>query len=256
MRGPLSFGVGCEWRVGASDLQQHGSIVPPGFIRYRQQLCASGAPATFRLHPVERRPVKLLVRMGCIGAAALSGRFASGGIVTSSNPQLCGNKSPWWGFLGKQNADGALREAAGPGLAAECESLRAVGADGEKLLACGVRSTGAHRLAAARVLHALAPTSHRSPTAESALRRTYDRCLHTAEELALPSLAMPALGCGVSGFPASVGARAAFDAIERFYEEASLGGEERATNLVEFVLLDEKVFAAFADAAYVRWGRL
>ena len=66
--------------------------------------------------------MKVLVRFGCIGAVASSGRLAAGGLVTSSNPLLCGNKSLWWGFSRKRNVDGLIRQIAGPGLAAECDA--------------------------------------------------------------------------------------------------------------------------------------
>jgi O-acetyl-ADP-ribose deacetylase (regulator of RNase III) len=254
MRGPLSFAVGCEWRragaVGAAE-----AVAPLGFVRYRQQMAAAGAPITFRLPAAHGRTVRLLVRFGCIGAAALSGRHDAGGVVTSSNPLLCGNKSLWWGFAGKQNADGILRKAAGPGLAEECDRLRAIGPDGEKVLAGGVRATGAHNLAAACVLHAVAPTSSRAPGAEALLRRTYEACLQLADERELPSLALPALGCGVNAFPPGMSAKTAFDAVEHAIvdpEPALVGG---ALATVEFVLHDEDCYATFADAAHVRWGK-
>jgi len=202
----------------------------------------------------------------------MSGRYA--GIVTPSNAFLCGNKSSWWGFVGQENVDGLLRDLAGPSLADECDALPILTAGAmEKLLPSAVHATGAHGLNARHILHAHAPTSAypRKP-AELALRRTYLRCLQCAHDLEIESLALPALGCGVAGFPAARGARAAYDAIE---DAASLGlwsvaeGEiadgpsvdAAATTTsarpprIEFVLLDERVYAAFADAAHCRWGR-
>ena len=239
--------TGCQWRdasAAAVDANAAENAAPLGFVRYRQQMARAGAPLTFRLGTQTR----LAIRLGCLGAAATSGRFATGGVATSSNPLMCGNRSNWWGFQNLQNVDGVLREQAGPGLAIECASLAPVAPDGVKLLPATARATGAHGLAATCVLHACAPTSFYSDGSEAALRRTYERTLSLANELALPSLALPAFGTGVSGFPAHVSARAAYDAVERV-------GVDAATTRLEFVLLDESSFNAFGDAAHSRWGR-
>jgi len=264
MRAPLSLRVGCSWReAGASSSD---IVAPPGrgFVQYKKMMAQAGSPLTFRVPSLN---LKLAVRCGCIGAAAMSGRYA--GIVTPSNALMCGNKSKWWGFIGAENVDGVLRSLAGPGLAEECEAIPAVAASGlEKLLPSSARATGAHDLNARHLIHALAPASAypRQP-AELALRRSYSRCLQLAADLEVESLALPALGCGVAGFPAGIGARAAFDAIE---DAASLGLWSAADDMeeeqeqeagakgpahVEFFLRDERVYDAFADAAHARWGR-
>ena len=290
MRSPIQRAlsrVGCSWR-DLPDQPPRGRLIkaaPPGFINYRNALARAGAPLSFRVcrtgeHAcgTMKTNLKLLVRMGCIGAAASSGRLAEGGVVTSSNPSMCGNKSQWWGFAGRRNVDGMLREMAGPGLAEECDAKREVqGAKaGEKLLVGDVRATGGHALTVRYVLHALPPSSYYSARSEGALRRTYARCLDLAHQRDLTCLALPALGCGIAGFPAAVSACAAFDAVEEYAKrlsaaatwrdcgEASDHGEAHAhargrsgssTMSVEFVLIDEGVYAAFADAAHMRWGR-
>ena len=111
---------------------------------------------------------------------------------------------------------------------------------------------GAHALRAERLFHALGPSSLFRPGAESTLGQTYDHTFRLAKDLAVPCLALPALCCGVAGFPASVGARAALDAVGRATEDDALEG---ALSMVEFVLLDERVYAAFADGAHARWGK-
>jgi O-acetyl-ADP-ribose deacetylase (regulator of RNase III) len=257
MRGPLSFRVGCEWRSAAEPLNVGDIVAPAGFVRYRQQMAAAGAPVSFRLPSASNnvRTTQLFVRLGCIGAAATGGRFAAGGIVTSANPLLCGNRSLWWGFKRRRNVDGIVHAAAGPGLAAECDALPAVGPEGEKLLLGSVRATGAHELVAKSVLHALSPTSHRSPRGEGVLRQTYESCLRVADAHGLASLALPALGCGINAFPPAVSARAALDAVDHvLIAGAEAAACAPATTLLEFVLLDEQCYAAFADAAHARWG--
>lgn len=157
---PLHDRVGCTWRDSAVSESHHGGepAVPHGFVRYRQQMARAGAPLSFRV-AADYSPLKLCVRFGCLGAVAMSGKFAAGGIVTSSNPLICGNKSGWWGFSGRKNVDGIVREYAGPELARECDALSPVGPDGQRLLPCTVRATGAHSLKARKVLHAAGPTS-------------------------------------------------------------------------------------------------
>lgn len=265
--------VGCNWRAAELRCASPHAEAPLGFVRYRQQMAARGAAVSFRLPSMSESgascSLKLLVRMGCIGAAATSGRFAVGGIVTPSNAQMCGNKSGWWGFTSNgvpiRNADGAIRDAAGPGLAAECAAIATVGSEDERLQPGAARATGAHALSAACVIHALPPTSHRSPGSEAALRRTYLRVFELAEQRDLPCLALPALSCGIAGFPPAVGARAALDAVGAYSararddDAAETDGDHtravHALSVLEFVLLDERVYAAFADAAHARWGR-
>lgn len=254
--GPLSARVGCTWRRGADQQGGASPAVPAGYIRFRDQLAEIGGALTFRVPALteDAQPIRLQIRSGCLGDAAMSGRHATGGVVASSNPQLCGNRSGWWGFAGVTNADGALRERAGSGLEAECEALPPAAASGEKLLPSTARATSAHALRTAWVLHALGPTSFHARESEAALRRTYVACFDLADSLGLGSLALPALACGVAGFPATAGARAAFDAVER-HAAAAAGAAGGTLARVEFVLLDRRVYCEFADEAWSRWQR-
>ena len=311
-RPSLGFRVGCTWRDPVLAPQREVlDRAPPGFITYRRQMAQAGAALSFRVplladedHPQRQRRqsssgVRVLVRMGCIGTAATSGRYAAGALVTSSNPQMCGNRSEWWGFTGRRNVDGLLRELAGRSLAEECEALGAAsgGVDADeqvKLLPRTARVTGAHALSAECLIHALAPSSYGAASAEHALRRTYGACFEAAGRRSLARVAVPALGCGVSGFPPHVSARAAFDALQQqltmrhareegaprsqhlreegaprsqhlreegapvAHGEDARGdahGERDILREVEFWLNEEHTYAAFADAAYLRWGR-
>lgn len=262
---PLHLRVGCTWRDADAQASPADSVAqaPAGFVQYRKQMMQAGAPITFRPPLLN---VKVAVRFGCIGAAAMSGRYAA--VVTPSNAKLCGNKSSWWGFIGQKNVDGTLRSLAGPKLEETCEAIPpAVPGGLEKLRPSTVRATSAHELNARHLIHALAPISAypRQP-AELALRRTYARCFELAADLEADAVALPALGCGVAGFPAAIGARAAVGAIDDAAsvglwcaEAADDGGGAdpggAPPTLLEFVLLDERVYAAFADAAHARWGR-
>ena len=51
-------------------------------------------------------------------------RAKAGAIITSANDALIGNENPlYWRFTSRKNVDGAVREAAGPGLRAACLAL-------------------------------------------------------------------------------------------------------------------------------------
>ena len=191
----ISHRVGCDWRASTAATS---SPPPLGFVRFREQMAAAGAPLAFRI----KSPHSAFARAAS-SSAATSGRFADGGIVTASNAQMVGNRSVWWGFIGRENVDGAMRAAAGPGLADECDALPAATPGGEKLLPSTARQPARTRLAAAAVLHALAPLSFYigggRASAEAALRKTFESCFALADELELPSLALPALGAASPG---------------------------------------------------------
>lgn len=149
---------------------------PLGFVRYREQMARMGAALSFRVPHADcdTASTKVSVRKGCIGDAVQSGRFAAGGIVTPSNPLMCGNQSDWWGFknsggIDLRNVDGLLRELA-PGLATECSELKPIGPSEQRLLPGMARATGAGELRTACVIHALGPPTHHGPASEMQLR--------------------------------------------------------------------------------------
>ena len=63
---------GCDWRTQKQQDPGHHEAVelPPGYLRYRDQLSATGAPLSF----TPRTGLRLTLRKGCIGDAAMSGR--------------------------------------------------------------------------------------------------------------------------------------------------------------------------------------
>ena len=235
-----------------------------GLARHREQTECAEAALSFST----AKGVTVLVRKGCIGDAAMSGRFALGGVVSAANPQMCGNDSDWWGFKGLANVDGLLRGLA-PGLAAECRKLAPVAPNGVRLLPGQARATVACELRASCVIHALGPTVYQQrwlsksdrrgaqharerrvgPSAEL-LRASYTACLRVANERGLKCLAIPALSCGVGGIPARESAEAAYDAVE----DMEATNDSSPLSLIEFVLRDSSAYYAFADSARSRWG--
>jgi O-acetyl-ADP-ribose deacetylase (regulator of RNase III) len=93
-------------------------------------------------------------------------------------------------------------------------------------------ATGAGGLAARWVIHG-AVMGQDLHTDEEKIRQTTRRCLEVADDLGARSLALPAFGTGVGGFPLDECARLMVDVVTA-YEPASL---------------EAVVFAVFGDAA-------
>ena len=81
-------------------------------------------------------------------------------------------------------------------------------------------ATGAGRLRARWVIHGAVMGQDLRTNAEL-VRRTTESCLRVADELGAESLALPALGTGVGGFPLEECARIMVETI-RAYEPSSL----------------------------------
>jgi len=88
---------------------------------------------------------------------------------------------------------GAIRRKGGPTIQQECDALGPI-ALGEAAL------TGGGQLKARYVIHA-ASMQLGGFTSESSLRDSTLNCLKRAEEKKLASIAFPAIGTGVAGFP-------------------------------------------------------
>ena len=101
--------------------------------------------------------------------------------------------------------------------------------------------TGAGGLSARHVIHAAA-MGQDLVTSEEAIRQATRNSLLRAEEMGLTSIAFPALGTGVGGFPLKDAARVMLDGIVHHVNE-------RKTSLKEvlFVLFDAPALEIFAS---------
>ncbi|MBK9738359.1 MAG: O-acetyl-ADP-ribose deacetylase [Actinobacteria bacterium] len=147
-------------------------------------------------------------------------------------------------LLGGGGVDGAIHRAAGPRLLADCRRVRR-----EKypagLPTGDAVATGAGDLAARAVIHTVGPVHAQHPDDGSDLLAScHRRCLEVAEELALQSIAFPAISCGAYGWRATEAAPIAIEAVRRYAAECP----QSTIEVVRFVLLDHDARRAFASA--------
>jgi O-acetyl-ADP-ribose deacetylase (regulator of RNase III) len=103
-------------------------------------------------------------------------------------------------LMGGGGVDGAIHRAAGPVLLAECMAIR----DRKGPCPTGqVVATGAGRLKARHVLHAVGPIwSNGTQGEDQLLKDCYRNALALAASLGCRSIAFPAISTGIFGFPA------------------------------------------------------
>jgi O-acetyl-ADP-ribose deacetylase (regulator of RNase III) len=135
---------------------------------------------------------------------------------------------------------GAIREKGGPTIQQECDAIGSVPLGGAAV-------TGAGRLPARHVIHAAA--MHPGGGAdEASVREAANSAFRLANELGFRTLAMPAIGAGVGGFPMQRCAEVLL-AEARAHLRGSTSLEE-----IRFVLFGEpsyRVFEMVQDAAKV-----
>ena len=158
-------------------------------------------------------------------------QVAADALVNAANSALAGGGG----------VDGAIHRAGGPSIMAECRQI------GGCPTGSAVR-TGAGRLAARYVIHAVAPIYHGRPEDAALLRSAYATSLRLAEEANLRSIAFASLGTGVYGYPLAEAAPIALRAVVD-HIHAGTGLTE-----VLFVLYSPESYAAFAAAARALFG--
>lgn len=161
---------------------------------------------------------KVVLRQGDLTEAAVDA------IVNAANNDL---------LLGAGVA-GAIRAQGGPSIQEECDKLGPIPI-GEAAI------TGAGRLKSRYVIHA-ASMRLGGRTTEAALRNSTRNSLRRAAEKRLESIAFPAIGTGIAGFPVERCAEVMLEEVRDHLRAAT------SLTRVEMVLFDARALRAFEDA--------
>jgi O-acetyl-ADP-ribose deacetylase len=147
-------------------------------------------------------------------------------IVNAANQKLAGGGG----------VDGAIHRAGGASLMRETTELYPAGCPTGSAVA-----TSAGNLRAKYVFHAVGPWWNGGNRGErDLLKSAYVRCLELAVELALGSIAFPAISTGVYRYPFDLAAEDSLSATRDFLLEHQQPG------LARFVLFNEGAYGAFS----------
>lgn len=149
-------------------------------------------------------------------------------IVNAANPQLSGGGG----------VDDAIHRAAGPQLLQACSNLPVHG--GVRCAFGEARITPAFALQARYVIHAVGPIYHYARNPAKLLASAYRNALQLAVQYRCESVALPAISCGVYGYPHAEAAQVALTtAYEAEFKRLAL----------RFYLFNDRLLEVFAEAA-------
>jgi O-acetyl-ADP-ribose deacetylase (regulator of RNase III) len=143
-------------------------------------------------------------------------------------------------LLGGGGVDGKIHRDGGPEILAECRSLRASHYGGGLPVGQAVATT-AGRLRARWVVHTVGPRFSRDEDRSALLADCHRNSLAVAAGLAARTIAFPAIGTGIYGWPYETAAPVALRAV--------LDADPGSISLVRFVLWGNDAFRAFRQAA-------
>lgn len=139
-------------------------------------------------------------------------------------------------LLGGGGVDGAIHQAAGPGLLDECRQLKGCKTGDAKI-------TRGYNLSADWVIHTVGPVWQDGRHNEDELLAScYRRCLELAEQYEIRTIAFPAISTGVYRFPLQRAARIAVSEVKTFLEG------RQSVELVNFVCFNRQSYNCYLAA--------
>jgi O-acetyl-ADP-ribose deacetylase len=177
-----------------------------------------------------------VVQLGLCQLQLLKGditRIAVDAIVNAANSHLAGGGG----------VDGAVHRAGGPEIMRELDEIR------ERIGRCETGSavvTGAGRLPAKYVFHAVGPRYRDGQHGESELLRScYSTCLKLAADHDVKTISFPSISTGIYGYPIEEAATIALITIVEWLRQHT--GSVRTVKMVQFSDHDHDVFRRIAQ---------
>ncbi len=138
-------------------------------------------------------------------------------------------------LLGGGGVDGAIHDAAGPGLLAECKTLNGCETGEAKI-------TGGYRLPARYVIHTVGPVYSGAPQEAQQLAQCYQNSLDLAKAYEIHSIAFPSISTGNYGYPLEKAVPIAYRAVSDW-----LGANEGYEMKVIFSCFDQRTFDLYCE---------
>ena len=112
-------------------------------------------------------------------------------------------------LLGGGGVDGAIHQAAGPGLLKECITLNGCKPGEAKI-------TKAYKLPYKYIIHTVGPIYYTDPNPPKTLESCYLNCLKIADELGLETIAFPSISTGVFAYPVKEAAKVVSKVLKNY----------------------------------------
>jgi O-acetyl-ADP-ribose deacetylase (regulator of RNase III) len=136
-------------------------------------------------------------------------------------------------LLGGGGVDGAIHQAAGPGLLSECEKLEGCNTGEAKI-------TKGYNLKARYIIHTVGPIWYGGYRDEHTLLAScYQASLKIAREKKIKTIAFPGISTGIYGFPKDLAALIAINETKRFMMKNSYPQK------VTFVAFDDESYETY-----------